>query len=76
MRVLLRTLSENNLLPYFKTKCAGRKSYKLEMVYKDLIGGSDFECHNAMADAKGLADVVEYLNVTEEKLLHYSLHTI
>ena len=87
MRILLRTLTENNFLPKFKTKCAGfvdtlpllraelpgRKSYKLQLVYKDVAGGSDFESHNARADAKALATIIECLNITEEKFIHYSL---
>ena len=88
MRFLIRALAENGLisefkatrigfvdtLPLIRAELPGRKSYKLELIYKDLINGT-YACHNAAEDTKALASVVRSLDITEEKICQHSLST-
>ena len=44
-------------------------------IYKDLVG-NDFDCHNALADTEALADIMNCLDITEEKILNHSMTTV
>ncbi|MEW8546215.1 MAG: 3'-5' exonuclease [Candidatus Thiodiazotropha sp.] len=58
-------------LPFIRRILPNRKSYKLENVFLDLLD-SRFDSHNAISDAKALADIFQKLHFQEEEFLKHS----
>lgn len=61
-------------LPMFRQKLPHLNSYKLTALHQELVK-SNYECHNAMADARALADVVHTLQVESNEVVKFSLTT-